>query len=108
MRSQLIRVLSEVAIHRGAQRRFVFRLMFNKKDLFSLRVPNSQERVDSTLGSSFPLPPPSIKHSWSILSADFSIFTHVNTLAAVYAHTSRKRLSHTELLASVGSRINLL
>lgn len=80
-----------------------FRLLFNKRDLFYLSVPNSEEWTDFTLGSSFTLPPHSVKHSCSILSADLSILTQINTPAAVYANTSAKSLSLTELLVSVGS-----
>lgn len=87
-RSKIIWVLGEVAIHCGAQGKFVFRLMFDKKDLFQ-SIPNSEERTDFTLGI------PSVKHSCSILSADFSVFNHINTLAAVYVHTSMKHLIHT-------------
>lgn len=105
---KIICVQATGAIHRGAQARFVFRLLFNKSDLFSLSVPNSEGQTDFTLGPSFTLPPHSVKHSYSILSADFSILTHVNTPAAVYANTSAKSLSVTEFLVSVGSRINWL
>lgn len=63
------------AIHRGAQARFVFRMLFNKRDLFSLSVPNSEEWTEFTLRPSFTFPPHSVKHSYSILSADFPILT---------------------------------
>lgn len=58
----------------GPQERFVFRLLFNKRDLFSLSVPNSEESTAFTLGPSFTFPPHSVKHSYSILSADLSVF----------------------------------